>query len=332
MSESAGFIRTVAGDITEPGPGVVYAHEHLIIDSALIEVSFPHIHLHDTEAAVREVTLSRDAGAALFVDTMPASAGRDVTRLAAISERSGLPIVATTGLHHDRYYGALHWTNRVGEDELSQLFIADLTEGIDEFDYTGPIVRRTPSRAGLVKAATSGPTPDARDLRNLRAAARASVVTGAPVLTHCEGGWGGLAQVETLRAAGVPATSIILSHVDKTEDLGYLLALAATGVYLELDQTLRQSGRGTGSITIRAISTLVEAGFGRQMVVGTDGARRSLWASLGGSPGLAWLASSFPALLREVGLGEEQVTAILRSNALDALRWWPVAAGAQSAG
>ena len=204
---------------------------------------------------------------------------------------------------------------------MTELFIADLTEGIDEFDYTGPIVRRTASKAGLVKAATSGPTSDARDRKILAAVAQASVATGAPVLTHCEGGWGGSAQVDAFRDAGVPADSIILSHVDKTEDLGYLLDLAQTGVFLELDQTLRQHQRGTESITVRAIATLVEAGFGSQLVVGTDGARRSLWTSLGGAPGLAWLAASFAPLLSEVGLTDIQISAVMRTNGLKALRW-----------
>ncbi len=320
-SSATGSIRTVTGDVTELPPGVVYTHEHLVIDSALIAASFPHIHLHDVDAAVAEVALSREAGAALFVDTMPASAGRDIARLAIISERSGVAVVATTGLHHDRYYGPLHWSNRVGVDELTELFIADLVEGIDEFDYTGPIIRRSASRAGLVKAATSGEKPDARDRRNLAAVGQASVATGAPVLTHCEGGWGGIAQVEALASVGVPVASVILSHVDKAEDLGYLLDLAATGVILELDQTLRQHERGTGSVAVRAVLALVEAGFESQIVVGTDGARRSLWTSLGGTPGLAWLAAEFPALLVEVGLSETQVGSVMRENALRALRW-----------
>lgn len=321
MSATTGVIRTVLGDVAEVAPGVIYTHEHLIIDSALIAASFPHIHLDDADAAVSELQLSRAAGAALFVDTMPASAGRDAVRLAEISRRSGVGIVATTGLHHDRYYGPLHWSNRVGADELAELFIADLLEGIDEFDYTGPIVRRTDIRAGLVKAATNGVVPDARDRRNLEAVAAASVATGAPVMTHCEGGWGALAQIELLQSHGVPANAIILSHLDKTEDIDYLLDVAASGAYLELDQTLRQYDRGTESITVRAIRALVDAGYGSQIVVGTDGARRSLWASLGGSPGLAWLASGLPPLLVDAGLDAPTVQLIMRDNALAALRW-----------
>ncbi len=318
---AAGSIRTVLGDRREIPAGVVYAHEHLILDSPLIADRFPHIHLHDVDAAVVEVSRCAEAGAVLMLDAMPIAAGRDILRLAEIARRSGVDIVAATGLHHDRYYGPRHWTNRVGCDALAELFIADLTDGVDEFDYTGPIVQRTTHRAGVVKVATSGPAPDARDRRNLEAAAIASRVTGAPVLTHCEDGAGGVAQVEVLTSHGVPCSSIILSHLDKAGDLPALHEVAATGAVLELDQSLRHADEGAESFTVRAIVSLVEAGFGRQIVVGTDGARRSLWSSLGGQPGLAWLAVTLPLLLAEVGVDADHRASILHDNAVAALRW-----------
>jgi 5-phospho-D-xylono-1,4-lactonase len=313
-------IRTLSGDL-ETVDGVAYMHEHLILDSPLIADRFPHIHLHDVDAAVEEVTGCRDAGAGLLVDAMPVAAGRDVVRLAEISTRTGVPIVASTGLHHDRYYGPLHWTNRVSVDHLAELFIGDLVDGVDEFDYTSPIIQRTAHRAGIVKVATSGGSPDARDLRNIEAVARASVATGAPVLTHCEGGFGGIPQIERLGAAGVPSSAVILSHVDKAQDLAYLNDLAQTGAVLELDQSLRDRADGASSITVRAVLSLVDAGFGDQIVLGTDGARRSLWKSLGGEPGLAWMASTFPAILRSAGLTEDDLHKILNRNAVRALTW-----------
>jgi len=314
------FIRTVLGDI-EDFDGIAYAHEHLIIDSPLIADRFAHIHLYDVEAAVEEVTHCRDAGVGLMVDTMTVAAGRDIVRLAEISRRTGVHILSVTGLHHDRYYGPLHWTNRVSGDELTELFIAELTTGVDEFDYTSPIIRRTTYRAGLAKVATSGANPDARDLRNIDAVAHASAATGAPVLTHCEGGFGGIAQVERLVSAGVPATSIILSHTDKTKDLYYLRELAQAGAVLELDQSIKGRSEGTESFTARAIVHLIEAGLEDQIVLGTDGARRSIWSSLGGEPGLAWLASAFPTVLTQMGVEQEQMDKIQHSNALRALTW-----------
>ncbi|MEO7589161.1 MAG: hypothetical protein ABIS84_14180 [Arachnia sp.] len=315
-----GAIRTVLGDI-EGFDGVAYMHEHLIIDSPLIADRFPHIHLHDLEAAVAEVVRCREAGAGLMLDAMPMSAGRDAVRLATIAQRSGVAIVAVTGLHHDRYYGDLHWTNRVGVDELTELFVADLLDGVDEFDCTGPIVRRTSHRAGVVKFAGAGEHLDARDLRNLEAAAMASVATGAPVITHCEGGIGGEAQVKHLVDAGVPASSIILSHVDKAHDAGYLENLAQSGAVLELDQSLRERDKGLESATVRAVTALIDAGHVKQIVLGTDGARRTLWTSLGGEPGLAWLATTLPEVLRRAGVTREELQMIQHDNAVRALRW-----------
>ena len=316
------MIRTVLGDIVGATDvdGFVYAHEHLIIDSPLIEDRWPHILLDSVDDAVAELEPCHAAGVRLVVDAMPVAAGRDVGRLAEISQRSGIHVVAVTGLHHDRYYGPLHWTNRVSADTLADLFIADLTNGIDRFDYTSPVVERTSHRAGMVKVATSGQVPDARDRRNLAAAALASLATGAPILTHCEDGWGGVEQVEALAAHGVPASACILSHVDKAGDIAYAVDVADTGAYLELDQNLRQAADGPGARTLAIISALVEAGHGEQIVLGTDGARRSLWTTHGGAPGLAWLATGFRQHLESAGLGDV-VPNLLQHNAVRALTW-----------
>ncbi len=313
-------IRTVSGDI-EDFAGFAYMHEHLIIDSPLIDCKFPHISLNDADTAVAEVSACVAAGAGLMVDAMPAAAGRSIAKLIDVAGRTGINIVAATGLHHDRYYGPRHWSNRVSVDDLVTLFVADLTEGIDEFDYTGPLVRRSPGRSGLLKVATSGRRPDIRDVRNLAAVAQASLRTGAPVMTHCEGGWGGLAQVEHLLGHGLAPGSIILSHVDKAHDAGYLSELAATGVFLELDQALREKDKGTDSVTISSVLSLIDAGFAGQIVLGTDGARRTLWQSLGGTPGLAWLASGFIPELAAAGVGPDLIPLLTHDNPRRALTW-----------
>jgi predicted metal-dependent phosphotriesterase family hydrolase len=323
-------IRTVLGDLSTAPQGYVYSHEHLVIDSPLIVDRFPEI-LHDSvEEAVTEVGLCAAAGVCLMVDAMPCASGRDADKLADISRRTGVGIVAATGLHHDRYYGPQHWSNRVSVEELADLFVADLEEGIDAFDYTGPIVRRTPHRAGILKVATSGAELDDRDRRNLDAVAMAALRTGAPILTHCEAGAGGLQQIERLGAAGIPASAVILSHVDKSSDRGYLEALLQAGASLELDQLAKHAAKGVAGPSIGLIARLVSAGFGGQLVVGTDGARRTLWRSLGGTPGLAWIAAELPGHLRQVGVADADIARILRENALKALTWQSGANGRPS--
>jgi len=322
---AAGHVRTVLGDLKTLPAGVFYPHEHLMLHSPLIAAAFPHILLDDVAAAEAEVRECQALGVAAIVDAMPMSSGRDVTGLAEVSRRTDAPVLASTGLHHDRYYGPRHWTNNVDIDQLTELMIADLTTGIDEFDYTSPVVRRTQHRAGLIKLATSGERPDSRDLRNLRAAGAASAATGCPILTHCEGGLGAVDQLEHLAAEGVPASSVILSHTDKTADFGYVAELAAAGAVLEFDQALRQRDLGTNGASVRLLAALVEAGYEDQVVVGADAARRTLWNSLGGEPGLVWIARTLPALLAEMGLNERQVRKLSRSTAERAYTWRTVA-------
>ena len=45
---------------------------------------------------------------------------------------------------------------------LADLFVADIVEGIDELDYSGPVVRRTDHRAGVIKIAGSDGGPSKR--------------------------------------------------------------------------------------------------------------------------------------------------------------------------
>jgi 5-phospho-D-xylono-1,4-lactonase len=316
-------VRTVLGDVSTTDLGTVYAHEHLVLDSPLIAAAFPHILLDDVEAAVAEVSACRAAGVTTLVDAMPCSAGRDVLRLAEIAQRTGTHIVAATGLHHERYYGPRHWTGRLTAEELANLFVADLVTGVDAFDYTGPIVRRTAHRAGLIKVATGGAAVSGRDRLLIDAAGLAHARTGAPVLTHCEHGTGGLEQVAALAQAGVPADAVILSHVDKVTDVGYHRELASSGAWLEYDQALRTAGQPEPA-TVVLIRTLESEQLAGRILLGTDGARRTLWTAFTGGPGLAWLARDFPGVLRAAGVSDDTVRALFTANPARALALRPI--------
>ena len=279
-------VRTVLGDVGSDRLGTCWAHEHLIIDGGVPKLVNPGISLQRVEDAVAELAPCVAAGLRAVVDAMPADAGRNVLKLAEVSRRAGVHVVAATGLHHARFYGERHWGELLEPEELAELFAADVTDGIDAHDYNGPLVRRTPHRAGVVKVAGSTDGPSRRDRRCFEAAALATARTGTALLTHCEGGTGGPAQLELLDRLGVPLDRVILSHTDKVADRGYHRELLATGAYLVYDQGLRTPGT-----TARLVGWMVGDGHAERLLLGTDGARRSLWSTLGGSPGLAALAT-----------------------------------------
>jgi 5-phospho-D-xylono-1,4-lactonase len=297
------FVRTVLGDIEPAVLGVTYAHEHLVIDGGRPVQLEPDFDLSDVDAMATEVGAAMDLGLGAVIDAMPCDCGRSALKLAELSRRTGLHIVAPTGLHHDRFYGPAHWSHRLDVPQLAELFVADIDDGIDRFDYSGPLVERTPHRAGVIKVAGSAGGPSERDGPIFEAAAVAHGLTGAPILTHCEAGTGGIEQVRALADRGVDLGHVALSHVDKVLDRGYHRELAATGVALEYDGTFRWGDAPNG--TLQLLERIAEDDLLDHVVLGMDAARQGYYAVYGGSPGLTWLLDGFSSQLEQRGFGAD---------------------------
>jgi 5-phospho-D-xylono-1,4-lactonase len=325
MSGAENQVRTVLGDVPAGELGVCYAHEHLIIDGGVPGLVNPAISLPRVGDAVAELGPCVAAGVRAVVDAMPADAGRNVAKLAEVSRRAGVHVVAATGLHHARFYGERHWGELLDPERLAELFAAEITAGIDAHDLNGPVVARTSHRAGVIKVAGSLDGPSDRDRRVFEAAALAAAGTGAPVLTHCEAGTGGLAQLRLLDDLGVPPDRVLLSHTDKVADRGYHRDLLTAGAYVVYDQGLR-----TPETTARLVGWAVSDGHERQVLLGTDGARRSLWTTLGGAPGLAALATGLGRRLA-AELGSAVMDRIWVANPAAALALRPDLAGVPEA-
>ncbi|MGZ9276398.1 MAG: phosphotriesterase family protein [Candidatus Limnocylindrales bacterium] len=307
------FVRTVLGDIPPGELGVTYAHEHLVIDGGRPVQLEPDFDLGDIDAMTTEVADAAAFGLRAVVDAMPCDAGRNADKLADLSRRTGVHIVAPTGLHHDRYYGPAHWSHRISVDELADLFVADVTDGIDAYDYAGPVVRRTTFRAGVIKVAGSDGGLSPRDRHVFETAAIAHRRTGVPVLTHCERGTGALEQARFLIDHGVAAGHIVLSHVDKVDDRGYHRDLLGTGVFGEYDGSFRWPADGPNG-TVRLLTQMIEDGLGDRIVLGMDAARRGYYRVYGGQPGLRWLLDGFTRRLADAGVDEAHRTHLFIDN------------------
>ena len=306
------FARTVLGDVEPAAMGVTYAHEHLIIDGGRPVEMSPDFLLADVDRLATELADAAAVGLQTAIDAMPADCGRNPAKLAELSRRTGINVVAATGLHHEKFYGPSHWSLRASEDELADLFVADVADGIDERDYGGPIVRRTDIRAGIVKVGGSQDGPSTRDLPVFRAAAAAHIRTGVPVHTHCEAGTGALEQIRTLVDAGVPASRISLSHVDKVVDRGYHRELFGTGAFAVYDQAFRWGDGENG--TLRLLDWAVADGHTGQVMLGMDAARQGYYRAFGGTPGLAFLLRDFSDELEARGIGPELRRAFFVDN------------------
>lgn len=313
------MIRTVLGDIEASQLGVCYAHEHLIIDPSVATHKYPDFKLESVENGVTELVDFFNAGGRAMVDSMPCDAGRNVVKLAEISRQSGVHILCPTGVHLAKYYDDGHWGNRYSAEQMAELFIADIEEGIDRYDYGGPIVERTPHKAGLVKIATGSSGITERARRVFEAAAMTHGETGAPILTHCEQGEGALEQAALLRELGVDLAKVVLSHTDRKSNPVYHREVLSTGVCLEYDSGFRWKGWASGEVsseqnpTLDLLADLLDE-FPKQLMLGMDAARPSYWKSYGGAPGLTFLLTTFTEAMKQRGIGEDHWRRIFVEN------------------
>jgi len=306
-----GFLRTVLGEVPAADAGWCYAHEHLIIDDSYVTEKHPDYKLDSVELGAEELRAFRAAGGRTLVDSMPCDCGRNVLKMAALAEAASVHIVIPTGVHLAKYYPPSHWSHSYTGSECMRLFIADIEEGIDAGDYGGPLVKRTPHRAGVIKVASGGEALDEREKKLFRAAAAAQRETGCPILTHTEQGAAGLEQTEILADAGADLRHVVLSHTDRNPDPDYHRALLRTGVCLEYDSAFRWKGGGNPT---RDLLVQLMPEFPGQLMLGMDAARRSYWRAYGGQPGLTFLLDTFLPGLRAHGCKEDHLQALFTSN------------------
>jgi 5-phospho-D-xylono-1,4-lactonase len=276
---AAGVIRTVRGDIAPDELGPCDAHEHLF----LVTPAQPGDEYADVDKAIEEATTLRAAGARALVDWTPIGLGRDLEGLAAVSEATGLHIVAATGLHREVHYAPDDPLRDETEEALADRFVDDL------------------DRCGIIKVGAGYHAVTSFEAKAFAAAAAAHVRAGAAVCVHTEHGTMGGALVARLGELGVPAERVILAHVDRNPDAGEHAETAAMGAWLQLDGPGRTKYWPDSTI-LALIAELAERGHTDRLLLGGDTGRRSMMRAYGGGPGLDYVFARFkPRLERELG-------------------------------
>lgn len=303
-------VTTVLGDLPSEHLGATDCHEHLFIRGGLPIALEPDFRLDSLAAAVAETREFQGAGGQAIVDCMPLGVGRDVDGLTAVAEQTGVTIIAATGFHKDRYYTADHWVHAYGVDQIAELLITEFTAGMERTGYGGPFVDRVVARPGVIKVATTSPGPTRTERKLLAAAGTAAVVTGLPVITHTDSAGCATIQLDALGNEGVPPDQVILSHMDRHNDVDGLVEICETGATVCLDWIGRADRRPDEFVADLA-AEVAERGFGDHVVLGQDLARRQYWHAYGGGPGLANMFTSLVPLLGHAGLSDDDVQTML---------------------
>lgn len=311
-------VQTILGPISPDELGFTDAHGHLIMDRDLIVAKHPDFKLADPDKVVEEVNLFMQAGGRAMVETSPIGCGRNVRAMVEVAERTGLHVVASTGVQKSEYYLDSHWRNFYSAEQMAEIFIEEISQGMDANSYNGPYFDRIDAKAGIIKVATPYQFISPTDERIFKAAAIAHKETGAPITSHTEMGTMGVEQVELMISYGVDPAHFTVGHMDRNPDLYIHKRIAEKGAFLLYDTPSRVKYHPESTF-IELVTGMVEAGFGKQIVWGGDMARRSYFVSYGGGPGLAYVPKLFVSRMREDGITEEVIQDIFIHNPARAL-------------
>ena len=253
-ASAAGTLRTVTGSIGARGFAFGLAHEHLFVDFlGPSDPGYGRVDRDEVRAAcIERLAPVRAAGVDLLVDCTCLGVGRDVALLRDVSEATGIAIVCATGI-----YKALRPPDLLGAnaEELADLFVRELTTGIDGGDV----------RAGFVKLATTetGPTEDETIVH--RAGAMAAAATGAAIVLHSPRADVAEIVLVTLEREGSDPARLVWAHAQESA-LEANLALAERGITVSLDAI----GTSDDEDMLRRIERFAEAGLDDRLVLSSD--------------------------------------------------------------
>jgi len=314
-SSSEPFVRTVLADVPPERLGHTQCHEHIFLEKGASFRCNPALCMDDREKSLTELRDYARAGGGAIVDAQPGGCGRNAAALAGLSRQSGVQIVAVTGFHKKCFFDPDSGLDIPDEARLAERFCRELTAGMTDHGV------RTPWRAGAVKMALE---PDGlRDAlygRLFSAAACAAESTGAPVMVHTEPDADVFALLRFLEPLGIPPQRLLVCHLDRTHiDAGYHRELLQAGCRLCYDSICRPRYLSQEQ-EIALIRAAIGAGFAHQIVLSLDTTNRRLRAY--GSPdmGLDYILLTFLPLLRQAGIGGDDLELLCRKNAQSILQ------------
>ncbi|MFM9165991.1 MAG: hypothetical protein ACKOQO_04165, partial [Candidatus Limnocylindrus sp.] len=218
-----GQVQTVLGAVAPRDLGFALPHEHTKCSLWWIENRWDYWELIGDEPRINEeLAAYKGLGGGTLVDVTPIGIGRDLARLARLSEATGLHIVAGAGWYRQAYYPAEARIDRRSIDDLADEIVQEFVEG--------------PVRPGIIgEIGTDKPWVTAQEERVFRAAARAARRTGASVTTHAVQSDVGLAQLAILEDEGLDPARIVIGHCDSHPRIEHWREIVRRGAHVEAD-------------------------------------------------------------------------------------------------
>ena len=305
-----GEIQTVRGAITPADLGFTLPHEHTKVSLWHIQGRWDYWELIGEEPRiVEELGAYAAAGGRALVDLTLDGIGRDLPRLARISEATKLHIIGGSGWYRTAYYPPEARIDHRTTDDLANEIVREFTDGVP-----GP---NGPVRPGIIgEIGTDKPWVTAQEERVFRAAGRAAKRTGAAVTTHAVQSDVGLAQLTILEDEGLDPARIVIGHCDSYPRIEHWREIVRRGATVEADflgMSFTPLERAGEPKVIELLKHLIDDGFVKQIMLSQDVCHDSQLLSYGGN-GYTYLQKTFLPRLLAAGVDAAAIEQITVKN------------------
>lgn len=239
-------VNSVLGPIDTKNLGFTLMHEHVFCQGFIAQ-NYPEL-FGDRflDRIIDGITAAKNGGVNTIIDATTFDLGRDVSKLAEISRRTKVNIIACTGW----WMNTPQYLAGTSPDLYADLFVREIQQGIAGTDI----------KAGILKSAADygGVTPMGEIM--LRAVARAHRRTQVPIILHSYAPEQvARRQLTILKEEGVDLKRVAVDHVNDTTDMEYLIWLLEQGCYLGMD---RYPGLNLSSqARTETLKKLIDAGW-----------------------------------------------------------------------
>lgn len=279
--------------------GPILAHEHLQID--LCCQKGPQVVLGEAEQddVASDLVSAMQHGLNAVVDLSVNGSGRNPRGLRDISRKAKLPVIGAAGFYWDPFPPVVFESS---VEQLRDILLAELTSGMDGTDIRG----------GVIKIGTPPGPIGAEASTVFRAAAMASLATGAAVITHTsavvQADW----HLDHLLEAGMQPARILISHMGAARHVAELVEIGRRGAFMGIDKVGFIARRSNVELA-DLVRDACQAGLAAQIILSSDVARKDRLIRHGGSSYRAVFVDFLP-MLRERGVSEQQIQMMMSTN------------------
>ncbi len=266
--------------------------------------------LDSLQDALDEVSDFRRLGGSTIVDVTSIGLNRQPEKLREVSERTGVNIVMGTGYYRTAWHPETLMD--MSRRELALQMYKDITVGVNGTTIKAGIIGEIP-----IEKITSA-EPETGETRVLRAAAMASLWTGAAISIHSD--FYDMSKLtlalDLLEGEGADLTRVILGHISNAAvaDISFLEELLHRGVFLQFDVFASPWQLKMNDLrAAEAIISLVEKGYSKQILISHDLCTKFQLTRFGGF-GLKYVHRVLLPYLRERGLTDFHINDIMKGN------------------